>query len=73
MMKNDFYFMLKALFILKIFKFLSCFFFDYIRKRVYKKAKADFKICDATSWTTNSYNTYIAQYLKKLRQSGNEV
>ena len=38
MMKNDFYFMLKALFVLKIFKFLSLIFL-HIGKRFDKKAK----------------------------------
>ena len=47
MMKNTSYFILKALFVLKIFKFLSC-----ISGHVEK-----------TAWLTNNYNTYIAQYL----------
>ena len=33
MMKNAFYFTLKALFVLKVFKFLSCL-FDHVGKRV---------------------------------------
>ena len=33
----------------------------------------DFKFYDVTDWTTNNYNTRITQYIKKLRQSGNEI
>ena len=42
-MKNDFYFMLKALFILEISKFL-CWLFDYLEKQFDKKAMVNFKI-----------------------------
>ena len=42
-MKNDFYFMLKALFILEILKFL-CWLFDYLEKQFDKKAMVNFKI-----------------------------
>ena len=69
MMKNA-YFILKALFILQIFTFLS-WLFGYVEKRLDKKAKVNFEVHDVTAWTTNNYNTYIAQYLKKLRQSSN--
>ena len=44
MMKNDFYFMLKALFVLKIFKFLSLIFL-HVGKRFDKKAKIN-----GTTW-----------------------
>ena len=37
------------------------------------KAKVNFKIYDVTDWTTNNYNTHIAQYLKKQSQSDNEI
>ena len=40
MMENPFYFMLKALFFVEIFIFLSCL-FDYVEKRLDKKV--DFK------------------------------
>ena len=30
-----------------------------------KKAMVNFKIYYVTDWTTNNYNTHIAQYLKK--------
>ena len=56
--------MLKAPFVLGIFKFLSRL-FGYIEKRLEKMAKVNFKIYDVTDWTTNNYDTYIAQYLKK--------
>ena len=57
MMKNTFYFVLSALFVLKILIFLLRL-FD-------KKAKVNFKFYDITNWETNNYNTHIAQYLKK--------
>ena len=63
-MKNDFYFMLKALFVLEIFTFLSRR-FGYVDKQLDEKASINPKIYDVTDWTTNNYNTYIAQYLKK--------
>ena len=57
-------------FILKLFSFLrySNFcpdFFGHLGKRLDKKAKINFKIYNAADWTTNNYNTHIAQYLKK--------
>ena len=45
--------------------------FDYVEKWIDKKAKVNFKIYDVTDSTINNYNTYIVQYLKKLRQSDN--
>ena len=63
-MKNAFYFILKALFVLDIFTFLS-WVFGYVEKRLDKKAMVNFKIYDVTDWTTNIYNIHIAQYLKK--------
>ena len=64
MMKNAFYFMLKALLALEIFTFLSSL-FAYVEKWFDKKAMVHFKIYDITDWTTNNYNTYIEQYLNK--------
>ena len=58
-MKNAFYFMLKAPFILEIFVFLS----DFLGTPLDKKV--NFKIYDITDWTKNNYNTHITQYLKK--------
>ena len=63
-LKNAFYFMLKALFLLEIFNFLSLL-FVYVEKRLDKKGKVNFKIYDVTHWTTNNiYNIFIVQYLK---------
>ena len=47
MMKNDFCFMLKALFVLKMFNFT---FFNHVGKRLDKKAKVNLKIYDVTTW-----------------------
>ena len=33
-------------------------FFDHVRKRLDKKAKANFKIYDVTDWATNICNTH---------------
>ena len=63
-MKNTFYFMLKALFVLEIFTFLFCFFY-YAERRLDKKAKINFKDYDVKDWATNNYNTHMVQYLKK--------
>ena len=63
-MKNSFYFILKAIFVLEIFAFLS-WLFGYLGKRLDKKVKVNSNIYDVTDWTTNNYNTNIAQYLKK--------
>ena len=63
-MKNAFYFTLKALSVLKIFKFCSELFGD-VEKRFDKKAKVNFKLYDVTNWETSNYNMHIAQYLKK--------
>ena len=63
-MKNAFYLMLKALFVLEIFTFLSCL-FGYVEKWLDKKAMVNFKIYDFTDWTRNNCNTHIAQYIKK--------
>ena len=72
MMKNAFYFTSKALFILKIFKFLS-WLFGHVAKRLDKKVKVVFKFYDVTAWLTNNRTTYIAQYFKKQSQSDNEI
>ena len=57
MIKNDFYFILKALFVLKVFKYLY-----WLFGHVYEKDKVNFEIYDVTAWLTNNYNTHIAQY-----------
>ena len=63
MMKNAFYFMLKAFSVLVIFKFLS-WLFGYVEKPLDKKTMVNFKVYEVTNWTANDYNTHIAQYLK---------
>ena len=69
MIKYAFCFTSKAIFVLKIFKYLSwC--FRLCRKKL-KKAKVNFKIYGVTTWETNNCNTFMAQYLKKQRQSDN--
>ena len=64
MMKNAFYFMLKAIFVLEIFKFLP-WLFGYMEKKLGKKAKVNSKVFDVTDRAINNYNSHIAQYLKK--------
>ena len=64
MMKNAFYFMLKALFVLEIFTLLFHI-FGYEEKRLDKKAMVDLKTYDVADWIMNLCNIYIAQYLKK--------
>ena len=54
-MKNAFYFMVKALFVYKIFTFFS-WLLGHAGKRLGRKAKVSFRIYD---------NTHNAQYLKK--------
>ena len=63
-MKNAFYFTSKALFILKIFKFLS-WLFGHAAKRLDKKEKVNFKFYDVTAWLANNCNKHIAQYFEK--------
>ena len=72
MMKNAFDFTLKALPVLKIFKFLS-WFFDHVAQRLDKEDKVNFKIYEVLTFLTNNCNTHINQYLKNVRQSGNEI
>ena len=58
--KNAFYFMLKAIFVVEISKFLS-WLLGYVEKRFDKKAKVNFKIYDVTYWTTNTYDIHITE------------
>ena len=62
MMTNAFYFALKALYLLKIFKFLSWHLDNVEEKRL---DWVNLKIYDATNWETNNWNTHIVQYLEK--------
>ena len=49
-------------------------FFVYVGKGFDKKAKVNFKTYEVTSLnTSNHYNIHIARYLKKHKQSGNEI
>ena len=64
MVKDAFHFMLKTLFVLEIFTFLSLL-FDYVEKWLDNKVKVNSKIYDVIDWTSNNYNTHITQYLKK--------
>ena len=43
------------------------------KKWLDQKDIVSFKIYDATTWLTNNCNTQIDQYLKKGRQSGNDI
>ena len=71
MMKNAFYFTSKALFVLKIFKFLSRLFGHVLK--LDQKNNVNFKFYDVTAWLTNNCNTDIAQYLENQKQSDNEI
>ena len=64
MMKNAFYFTLKALFVFKIFKFLL-WLFGHVQKTARLERYVNFKTHDVTTWLTNNFNTHITQYLKK--------
>ena len=61
-MKNHFYFILKALFVLKIFKLLSSIFGDS-EKMAWLERSVNFEIYDVKAWLIKDYNTPIAQYL----------
>ena len=63
-MKNVFYFMLKAIFVLETLTFLSCL-FGFVEEHRDKKAMVNFKIYYFTGRTRNSSNTHITQSLKK--------
>ena len=64
MMKNAFYFTSKALFVLKVFKFLS-WLFGHVAKQLDWKDMVNLKFYDVTAWLINNCNTHIAQYLEK--------
>ena len=68
MMKNAFYFILKAFFILEILTFLF-WLFGHIEKTAWLERliidKTNFKIYDVKTLSTNNYNTHITQYLTK--------
>ena len=64
MIKNAFYLTLKALSVLKIFKFLS-WHFDNANKPLHSKDKANFKIYDVTTCLTNDCNTHVETLFMK--------
>ena len=68
---QTFYFILKALFVLKTLKCLSWLCWSCDKTAFVQKAKVSFKICNVTAWETKNNNTHIAQYHKKSRQSDN--
>ena len=72
MMKNVFYFILEAPFVLNILNF-SPDFFGYGGKRFDMKINVNFKLYGVINWIANNYNTHIAEYLKKEKQSHNEI
>ena len=63
-MKNAFYFISKALFVLKIFNFLS-WLLGHVRKQIDYKDKVNLTFYDGPARLGNNCNTCIAQYLKK--------
>ena len=63
-MKNYFYFMLKALFVLKVI-ILESYRFGYVQKQFAKKVNVNFKVYDVTARAKNNLNTHIAKHLKK--------
>ena len=72
-MKDAFYFIWKAFFVLGIFTFLS-WLYGYVEKGLDKKAMVNFKTYDATDCTINNYNTHwqctywpISQEVKATR------
>ena len=69
--KNDkrCFFILKALFVLKLFKFFS-WFSGHVEKTARLESKVHSKIYDVTTWLINNYNTHIAQYLTKTAKYG---
>ena len=58
--KNTFYFIFKALVVIKMFKFLS-WLFGHIEKMVWLKEKINFKINNVPTWLTNNYNITITK------------
>ena len=69
MMKNAFSFILKALFILKIFKLLSRLFYN-AEKQVGQKDQVNFNIYEVATWEKNHYNTLLSNI---SRVQGNQT
>ena len=70
MKKNAFYFILKALFAVKIFRFLSGL-FGHAGKATRLESNVNLEVHDFTPWFRNNFN--IVQYLTKQKQSDNEI
>ena len=68
-MKNAFYFVIKALSVLKIFKFLSCL-FGYEGKRLDNKTKVNLKHYDVIT-SKQTITTHILANI--LRSKGNQT
>ena len=68
-MKNAFYFMLKALFVLDIFKFLSWVFY-YVEKWLYRKAPANIRL-DEDVLKTNIFSLIIRLHKTSSRRLQN--
>ena len=68
LMKNVFYFTAKALFVLRIFKFLS-WVFGHVEKPLDQKDKIDFKICDVTTWLTIGIQIFTNISRSKINQA----
>ena len=64
MMKRAFYFNSKALFILRILKFLF-WLSGHVSKRLDEKDKVNLKFYDLIAWLANNFNTHIAHYHEK--------
>ena len=65
MVENAFYFMLKSLFDLETFTFLSCI-FGYVEKRLDKKAKVNFKTTYILQCLISKGNQTIKLVMEKL-------
>ena len=59
-MKNAFYFVLRALLVLKHLNFCPDFLGMFKKRLDYK---INFEFYDVTAWSTMNYNTHIVQYL----------
>ena len=63
-MKNVIYFMVKALFVLKISTYFS-WLLGYVEKRLVKNYVVNSKMYYATDCTKDNFNAHIVRYLKK--------
>ena len=70
MMKNAFYFILKAVFVLKIVKFFVMTFWSSRENGFIRKLRLTARFM---TWFTNNYNTHSAQYLTKQKQPDDEI